>query len=250
MAASRRAVALAPGSGLAHVALSIQFRNRLELRPALAEIETALRLAPRDGRVVNEGGNFLRLIAPDRGVIVARNAITLDPLNALYVSNYATALLSTRRPDLALVYGRQAMAMSNNQYGGNAVASALFALGRYEEARANLRYVVLDPIRAVLTAMIEARTGTRAASDAALAATQAIDDGSTFLRAAMAYAQRGQTALALDAIEASLRNRETLLYQIAVVTGLNPLRNEPRFKAVQDAIIPPDLWVPPKRGPA
>lgn len=38
------------------------------------------------------------------------------------------------------------------------------------------------------------------------------------------------------------------LSQIAVDPFLDPIRREPRFKAVQDAVIPPDLFVPPKRG--
>jgi hypothetical protein len=38
------------------------------------------------------------------------------------------------------------------------------------------------------------------------------------------------------------------IVDIAVDPFLDPLRKEPRFKAVQDKIIPPDLFVPPKRG--
>jgi tetratricopeptide (TPR) repeat protein len=138
MAASERAVALAPNSGLARISLSIQHRNRLEMRLALADIESALRLAPTDARVVNEAGNFLRLINPDRGVTIARDAVALDPLNPLYVANHAVALLGAHRTQEALVVARQAMAMSNNQYGGNALVTALFGLGRFDEARVKL----------------------------------------------------------------------------------------------------------------
>ena len=99
-----------------------------------------------------------------------------------------------------------------------------------------------------LSAMLEARAGNRAASDAALAGLRKIDDGTLHYQFAQVHAQRGEIAAALNSIEAAQKTGDPGLIDIAVDPFLDPLRKEPRFKAVQDKIIPPDLFVPPKRG--
>lgn len=248
LAASRRAVALAPNSGYARASLAIRYRNALDMRRALAESEQALRLSPADARVVSDVGLVVRNADPDRAVILTRLALSLDPLNPLYLQNYGAALLAAQRLAQAADAARQAMALSNNQQGGNTLVAALFIMGDHAQARANLRHVGLKSVRLTLEAAIEARAGNRAASDAALAAARWIDDGSMHSRLAIIHAQRGETGLALDALEASLRSRETLIHQIAVSGLFDPIRREPRFKAVRDAVIPPDLFVPPKRA--
>lgn len=62
------------------------------------------------------------------------------------------------------------------------------------------------------------------------------------------HAQRSEIPGALDALELGLKIGDIGLLDIAVDPLLDPLRKEARFKAVQDKIIPPDLFVPPKRG--
>ena len=248
MAASGRAVRLAPNSGFAHMSLANRYRNRLDMRRAVAEAEEALRLALADPRVLADAGALLRQVDPDRGVFITQDALALDPLNPLYVTNYCFALIAARRYQEALEAAQRAMAMSNNQIGSNGLVAALFGLGRFEEARANLQKVPVDSIRYYQTVAIEARIGNRAASDAALQELSKIEDGSINTRAAALYAQRGDKQRALDALEAAYRAREPQIALIRIVPFLDPIRGEPRFKAVQDAVIPPDLWVPPKRA--
>lgn len=91
------------------------------------------------------------------------------------------------------------------------------------------------------------RAGNRPASDAALAAMCKQDGESINYFLAIVHAQRGETEMALAALEAALPRKESQLTFIAVEPVLDPVRREPRFKAVQDAVIPPDLFVPPKR---
>ena len=250
IAASQRAVMLAPTSGYAHMSLAIRYASQLEMRRAYVEAEKALTLAPSDVRVIGEAGQFLRLFDPDRAVLLMQRAVALDPLNPVFLAAHSLALVAARRYLDGAVSARQAMKISDNQYGPNVLVVALFCLGRFDEAKANLRLIVVDLPRITLTAAIEARVGTRAASDAALAAIRSITDSRTNFNVASIHAQRGETALALEALEASLREREGALALISTTPLFDPIRSEPRFKAVQDAVIPPDLFVPPKRGPA
>jgi hypothetical protein len=119
-------------------------------------------------------------------------------------------------------------------------------LGRLAEARRLVAKQTLwrGPANTVL---LEARAGNRAAADAALAALRSSNAESRNYCLATVHAQAGETAAALTALETALQRTESSLSRIAVDPFLDRIRREPRFKAVQDAVIPPDLFGPPKR---
>jgi hypothetical protein len=54
------------------------------------------------------------------------------------------------------------------------------------------------------------------------------------------YAQWGNTAKALERLEKALPNREDDLRYLKVDPLLDPLRNEPRFQAIERALKFPD----------
>jgi hypothetical protein len=54
------------------------------------------------------------------------------------------------------------------------------------------------------------------------------------------YAQWGDTARALDWLETGLRVRDPTLRELKVDPYLDPLRNEPRFQALERALKFPD----------
>lgn len=248
MAASQRAISLAPNYGLARDALALQYLQTFDIRRALAEANAAAALAPANALVLIHVSGMLRGIEPDRAVMIARQAVTLDPLNLSYIDRYGRALNAARRYKEAAEAGRQAMALSNNLRGGIPLYSAQLAIGRIDAARETLRYIPDELDRLTATALIEARAGNRAASDAALAALRERGAESINYVFASAHAQRGEAEAALGALEISLQLRESSLTEIAVEPWFDPIRREPRFKAVQDAVIPPDLFVPPKQG--
>jgi serine/threonine-protein kinase len=246
MAAAQRAVALAPTSGLARMGLAARYQDVLDVRSAIAEGEAALRLAAGDARVLNQFGTIVRGFDPDRAVELTQRALTLDPFNVRIARNQTRNLVYARRYADAVAAGRKTVTMSENRSDAAFRAGALIRLGRYDEARKLLPDVEIDWYRFTLAAMLEARAGNRAASDAALAAMRRIDDGLMHYQFAQIHAERGETALALDEIEAALRGKDPGLADIAVDAAFDSIRQEPRFKAVQDKIIPPDLFVPPR----
>ncbi len=248
LAASRRAVVLAPNSGFVNALAAYRLLESLDVRQAMIDGRRAMALAPADGRVLNATAQIVRTFDPDEAVIIMQGALSVDPLNPFYYETLGASLVWARRFDEAEAAARRAAALSNNQRGGNALFAALLALGRIEEARAMLGNIPFEAVRLAFSAIVDARAGNRIGSDAAMVALRQRNDLSLNYRLASAHAQRGETGQALDAIEASQRRREPNLVQIAVNEWFDPIRSEPRFKAVRDAVIPPDLWVPPKRG--
>jgi hypothetical protein len=53
---------------------------------------------------------------------------------------------------------------------------------------------------------------------------------------AVIYAQWGDTARALDGLEAAMRLRNVELWRVKVDPYLDPLRNEPGFQAIERAL--------------
>jgi serine/threonine-protein kinase len=246
LATARRAVAVAPQSGFARAILAQRLLENFDTRAALAEAEQALALAPGNWRVADQYATLVAAMDPARAVDLARANVALDPLNTATIASYASTLNNARRFTEGLEVGRKAMAMTKGNRGNAPTFFALMGLGRYDDARALIPKLVFDWQILTFTSILEARAGNRAASDKALDGLRKIDDGTLHFQFAEVHGQRGETAAALDSIEAAYRTRDPGLATIAVDPFLDPLRKEPRFKAVQDKIIPPDLFVPPR----
>jgi serine/threonine-protein kinase len=247
LASTRRAVALAPTSGYVRIASAARLTDSLDYRGALAEAEEALRLSPGDTRVLSNFSGLATTFDPTRAVALAQGAVARDPFNTIASRAYARALIASRRFSEAVDAARVAMSLSHNGAGAEPLIEALLWSGQYDPARKLIPKLDEDWQRLTYTAMLEARAGNRAASDAALAGLRKIDDGTLHYQFAQILAVRGETAAALDEIEAAYRTRDPGLQGVTIDPALDPLRKEPRFKAVQDKVIPPDLFVPPKR---
>ena len=246
----KRAVALAPGGGGVRAFYAISFVDDLDMRGFLTEGERAIALAPGNGVVLNAVAQSLRFLDPDRSVELSGKAVSLDPLNPFFLAVRSGALLAARRPEEAADAARSAMALSEGQRGAENLFDALMAMNGIDAARSALRKIQSPRNRLFATATLAARTGDRMQSDVALAALGERYDDSVAFVTAIVHAQRGEAAAALDALDAALTRREGYLSSIAVTPWLDPIRREPRFRAIQDAVIPPDLFVPPKRGQA
>ncbi len=242
--AVRRAVALGPNLGETHSALSRQKIRSLDMRGALAELNQALALAPGDARVVRRAGGDLANFDPIRGVEIVRRAIILDPLDSNAYGSLTYALLYARRYREALFVIRHAYSLSNGGIGPILLIRALMMNNEFVAARNLLPDVKPDFRHHYTSAILEARAGNPAASNAALVALRKRDNGQIYYQFAEVFASRGETPAALDALESAWAARDPGLATIVFDPFLDSIRNQPRFKVIQAKVFPPDLIVP------
>ena len=249
LATARRAVEIAPRSGYARICLASVIQDRLNVRAVLEEGERAYALAPSDTRVLSIFSGLLASVDPDRAVSITERALALDPLDQRAIRRHAAVLTIARRYQEAATVARRLMRERDRRSDAIVLFEALVMLRQSDAARELVPRLSPAWMQSYSRALIEARAGNRAAADAALAAFRRLDDGTFHYQFAILHAQRGEIAAALDAIEKSLRAEDPGLSLIAVEPLLDPLRKEPRFRAVQDKIIPPDLFVPARLAP-
>ena len=116
---------------------------------------------------------------------------------------------------------------------------AYYGLGDLERARASCEARLDDEISQVCLAITEQRLGRRAAAEAALSNLTAEGDTWAYERA-MIYAQWGDTAQALESLELAWRLRVPELRFLKADPFMDPLRNEPRFQAIERALKFPE----------
>jgi len=234
LSTARRAVALEPKSADAQATLAEAQLFNMDLRGALERYELAYRLAPGDPDVIAaycEALNYLGRAG--EAVPLADKAIARDPLNPRRYHTRARMLLGARRYPEAIAAGRQAVGLGSKTSSVHSlIGEALVLTGKPTEALPEFALVKSDWDRIRGQAIARARMGDRAGSDRALAEFKAIDDGSLNFQFAEVYAQRGEVDLGIAALEAADRASDPGLVAIPVDALLDPLREDPRFRAL------------------
>ncbi|MBV8221215.1 MAG: hypothetical protein JO325_22345, partial [Solirubrobacterales bacterium] len=93
-----------------------------------------------------------------------------------------------------------------------------------------------DPFRSVTLALVEDKLGRHAQAEAILAKLQATCGDACAYYYAETYAQWASTVTALEWLELALRLRDMRLEWLRTDPLLDPLRQEPRFQAIQQAL--------------
>jgi len=245
--AAEQAIEIAPELGLAHLALAaVLGAGYLDFRPALAEEERALTLSPNDATVLrNVGLFFVRIGRADAGVALARRAVALDQVNPAAYGVLSTVLTHARRYRDALEVSREFDSLGGASADGGARkrhgADALLLLGETEQARQFCESVAKPTWEDHLCLAIAYRRLQRSAdAQSQLAALRTQYGDSIAYQVSEIYAQWGDTALALDALETAYRLKDPGLHELKVDAYMDPLRKEPRFQAVLQKLDFPD----------
>jgi tetratricopeptide (TPR) repeat protein len=168
----------------------------------------------------------------DSGLRLLNRALALDPLHPNSHSSLGDALLDLRRYPEALAAYKDADALASGR-GDFAASIALvyYLLGDFESARS---FCEKKPERILyqfcLTGIYD-KLGRHADAEAMLAKIRASYGDAPALWYSMMYAQWGDTARALDWLEAAMRTRDPNLDLKFPL--LDPLRQEPRFQAIE-----------------
>jgi serine/threonine protein kinase/TolB-like protein/tetratricopeptide (TPR) repeat protein len=238
--AAERAIALAPGLGEAHLALG---RARayvlLDFRGAAPEFDRALALSPGDARVQLGFAGFVGQIGHFEAALKgAHRAVTLDPQNVNAHMTLGLVLAAARRYDEALGAYRAAKALRpGSTYISNAIAFSLLAAGRFEQARElcdSLSSPEARDGRARCLALAYHGLGRQHDAERALEEYKAArGDLPSAFGLAQTYAQWGNKAAALEELEKAWQQRAPQFQALRVNWELDPIRNEPKFKAIE-----------------
>lgn len=236
----KRAVTIAPQSAYVRIINASGMMFDGNIKGSVAEADAALKLNSNDVRVLAIAARLIGIAYPARGVALARAAQTRDPFNANSQAALADTLNRDRQYSDALAAANAALMLSDDSFGWTEKIAVQLATGDYAAARAALPQLKLDWQRYAADAVVEARTGNRAASNAALAALEAINNDRFHYQLAQIHAQRGETALALASLEKALATRDSAVQFSLTDPLLDPLRREPRFRALVAELFPAD----------
>jgi tetratricopeptide (TPR) repeat protein len=128
---------------------------------------------------------------------------------------------------------RKALALApNRQLSRALLGSVLMEMGKSNYAIAQLRQLPADYLfRLVVEAILYARQGNRAASDAALKRAQLLNGDSSHYQYADVHAQRGETDEAFASLDRAWAFRDPGLATMKSDFWLRPIRSDPRFAA-------------------
>ena len=243
LAEANKAVALAPQSARSHAVRASVLEWRLDLRGAEAEARQAHALDSGDvmvervyARTAAHHGYFREAEA------AARHLVALDPLTAAQYYQQAGILVSIGKyaESLNVLRREQAIGTVNPQRTNDMLAAAHWGLGDY-------RAVLLDCAVSCsndglsYVAVADMKLGLAAEAKAAFAKLQStpVDDGA--MTYADVYAQWGEKETALHWLEVAFAHRSAALCQMRDDQLLEPIRNSPRYMAIEQK-----LGFPPK----
>jgi tetratricopeptide (TPR) repeat protein len=170
----------------------------------------------------------------DAGLTAARRAVALDPLNANSHGHLSGALMIARRYDEALAAYQDGLSLGQKSSMGPALALIYYELGDFEKMRAGCEAVgeAVKDLQYCLPLAYH-KLGRQADAETALARFKASAGNAGAYSYAGIYAQWGNTREALTWLETALQLRDGDLAYLKTDPLLDPLRQEPRFKAIE-----------------
>jgi len=241
---ARRALALAPNLGEAHLVLGNSLAGQLDFTGASAEYERALALAPGNALVLRDYGLFSVLMGrTEQGLSASRRAVLLDPLNRAAHLTLMDALINAHRPEEAVSAVHDALTLDRTYSADQWVRGdqwvPYYVAGDYESARAMCENNRQNTESHACLAVVYHKLGRHTDAEVELDKfeTESPDDS---VQSAQTYAQWGDTAKALSSLEKALRTRNDALVYLKTWPLLDPLRKEPRFRAIEKALKFPD----------
>jgi TolB-like protein/predicted Zn-dependent protease len=237
--AAERAVALAPDEAEVHQSLwYVRAVGFLDFAAAMPEIERALALEPGSASVQEAFAMQSSWLGhADVAIQAQRQAIRLDPENYLVRLNLAGILINARHFEEAFTAAQDAKAVNpEGRRTGALIAEVYLALGKaqmaqqYCEASSTL---LKESDRQLCLALAYHALGRLPEAEAELASYEASYGESAAYDYAAICAQWGNRQQALDWLGTAERRHDPGFQHLRVDWMLDPIRSEPRFKALE-----------------
>ncbi|MGA2563080.1 MAG: hypothetical protein ABSF96_05910 [Steroidobacteraceae bacterium] len=238
-AAAERAVALAPESGEAHAVLGrVRFDFSLDFAGGAAEFDKALALAPGSAVVQrNAAVNMAMLGHFEPALKAAQRAVDLDPQNWQSYHQQGITFYIARQYGEAVAASQHALVLKpGNPIPYGYLVGSYFALGQLEQARQLCEAAatpMLEDRRHSYLALIYHALGRQADAEHELEQVKKLDGDGIPVVYAELYAQWGNAPEALKWLTKAERLDDS--HQLSVLKTsplLDPIRNEPQFKAL------------------
>jgi TolB-like protein/Flp pilus assembly protein TadD len=237
--AAERAVTLAPDSGDAHAALgSVRFEVYLDFVGGAAEFDQALALAPGSAIVQRNAAWYMAALGHfEPALKAAQRAVDLDPQNWFTYINQGETFYYARHYGEALAAFQHALPLKPGSTLLNSdLGFTFFMLGQTEQARqlceAATAPIVKDTQHRCL-ALVYHALGRQADAGHELDQYKKLDADGHLVGYAEIYAQWGNAADALRWLSNAERLHDNYgLMQLKTDPLLDPIRNEPQFKAL------------------
>jgi len=233
---AERAIKLAPGLAEGYLALSRIEEDSLNFESADNACSRARELGPGNVQVLYECGlQSAYLGHDDLAIADARRAVTLDPLNPLSHRALGDVLKEARHYADAIA-SYQASIAADPEHSADTIAKrglAYYLAGQLPAARSSCEENPSAFRNAVCLAIVYDRIGLRGEASAALAGIIKSSGDSAAYQYAQVYAQWGDHNTALKWLERAVQIRDPGLLYTRTDPLLDPLRNEPRFQAIE-----------------
>jgi TolB-like protein len=238
LADARRAIALAPELGEAHLALARVFEEGfLDFANAGDEYSRALSLAPGNARVLQHYGTFaVNMGRTEAGLAASRHAVMLDPLSTDSHYRLGLAQWASRRYNEAAASFEEVITLDPDASRAYAWGGfAYYGLGDLQSARSSCEAAVGGRRGWILfcLALVYDKLGRHVDAEAMVTEARAELGDAPAYQYAEVYAQWGNTAKALDWLDTAVRLRDPSQGWLKRDPLLDPLRKEPRFLAIE-----------------
>lgn len=224
------AVSKAPDLPIARSGLGWAYALTLQMRKSLREHEIAISLPGGEPDVLRNYGYAMSSSGkPDEALRYVDEALALDPLNAGSHQAHVSVLVKARRYGEAVSYTLKLKQESPELFKfPYLLGHALLMLGRTKEAA--LAFGEAQTIAG--EALLAARTGNRDLALAKLAELRQRDGDMANFDYAMIHAQLGDKEAAFAALDRAWAIRDASLLDVKVNPYLDPLRSDPRYAAL------------------
>jgi TolB-like protein len=236
---AREAIALAPALPEGHVALARFCENgSLDFAQASDEYDRAAELAPNEALLLEEYGRFAVWMGHDEaGIAAAQRAIVADPLNPISHSHLGQALYHARRYREAIAaYDNYRRIFPNAASAYSGAGLVYYALGDFEHARPLCESKPDYWQSPQCLAVIFNKAGRRADALAVLKKMLLHDGDNAAYQFAEIYAQFNDKPKAIEWLEKAMRLRDAGLVQMKSDPLMDPLRDEPYFRAAMQQL--------------
>ena len=240
---ARRAIALAPELGEAHLALArALWWGFFDFTHAGDEYARAQSLAPGNAQVLQDYGAFAATIGrTEAGLAAIRHAARLDPLSTDSLYRLGEAQWISRRYDEAAAAFEEVITLdpdASRAYAWRGLA--YYGLGDFQSARSSCEARGQKVWPRFCLELVYDKLGRHADAEATFTKVRAeVGDAAAYQYAEM-YTQWGDTPRALEWLQTAVRLHDKGVRWLKRDPLLDPLRKEPRFQAIEKALKFPD----------